>query len=131
MGYIRKRPTYRLIFQDPELEGLEVVAKSASVEAYQRIAELSSRQFATHVSPEDLVEADNLFRAFAAVLVEWNLEEANAKGKVLPVPATYEGLKAQDLPFVMQIILAWMNAVEGVFAPAVAEADLPMEALVP
>ena len=136
MGYVRKRRNYRLLFEDPEFEGLEVVAKSASVADYRRIAELATREFGNTPSAEDLVEMDNLYRAFAEVLVEWNLEEEDGT----PVPATLEAVLQQDLPFVQRIVLAWMEAVAGIAAPLPTpsadserfpEESLPMEVLSP
>lgn len=136
MGYVRPRKTYRLVFTDDEFEGLEVVARAASIETYQRIAELANREFRNPPSPTDLDEIDHLYRAFTAVLVSWNLEESEG----VPVPATYEGLCSQDLPFVNAIILAWMNAVAGVSSPLPStsnggepslEASMPMDVLSP
>lgn len=113
MGYVRNRKQYKLVFEDAEFAGLEVVARSASVEAYQRIAELASREFSSPPSPADLEEIEHLLRCFAAVLVSWNLEEPEGVA-VLP---TLDGLKSQDLPFAQVIILAWMEAVAGVSLP--------------
>ncbi len=134
MGYVRERRNYRLVFEDDEYDGLEVVARSASVAAYRRIAELASTPFSSPPSAEDLIEIDNLYQAFAAQLVSWNLEEEDGT----PVPATLAGLQDQDLPFAMAIILAWMNAVAGVSPPlpdtsssGEMEESLPMEVLSP
>ncbi len=134
MGYRRQRPSYRLVFEDAEYVGLEVVAQSASIEAYQRIATLATREVGEHPTAEDLEEVANLLKAFAGVLVSWNLETEAGE----PVPATLDGLRSQDLPLVMVIVLAWMNAVAGVSAPLGAAsssgelvASLPMEPLQP
>jgi hypothetical protein len=113
MGYVRQRKLYKLLFEDPDLAGLEVTTRSSSVDAYQRIAQLSNRRVTNRPSAEDLAEIEHLFEAFTAVLEGWNLEEPAG----VPVPATLEGLKSQELPFVMMIILAWMDTVAGVTAP--------------
>lgn len=138
MGYVRERKNYRLIFTDPDLDGLEVVAQSASVATYERIAGLATREYGTAPTSADLEEIAALLEAFADVLVSWNLEEPAGKGRLRPVPATLAGLKAQDLPFVQAIILAWMEAVAGVSVPlddasssGAMEASLPMEVLRP
>lgn len=137
MGYVRERRTYRLVFADEEYAGLEVVARSASVAAYRRIAELASKPFSMPPTTEDLIEIDNLYAAFAEQLVSWNLEELD-DGVTVPVPATLDGLQSQELPFAMAIILAWMEAVVGVSPPLDSrsssgelEASLPMEVLSP
>ncbi len=139
MGYVRERRNYRLIFTDPDLDGLEVVAQAASIGTYERIAGLATREYGSVPTAADLEEIAALLEAFAAVLVSWNLEEPIGKGdKVRPVPATLAGLKAQDLPFVQAIILAWMQAVAGVSTPLDETSDgggmeesLPMEILSP
>jgi hypothetical protein len=134
LGYVRERRNYKLVFADDEYEGLEVVARSASVAAYRRIAELASKPFSNPPSAEDLIEIDNLYQAFADQLVSWNLEEESGP----PVPATLAGLQDQDLPFAMAIILAWLEAVGGVSRPLDSgsdsgemEASLPMDVLTP
>lgn len=139
MGYVRKRRSYRLIFADEELAGLEVVAKAATVSAYRRIAELATHEFGDRPTADELVEMDNLYREFASVLVSWNLEEPASDepdAELVPVPATLDGLLAQDLPFVQAIVLAWMDAVGGVAAPVqvpagFSEEDLPMDIFEP
>ena len=140
MGYVRKRTLYRLVFSDEEFTGLEVVARAASVKTYQRIAQLTTRQ-AGKLTSDDLDDAEHLYREFAKVLVSWNLEEhedpADEASPLVAVPATEDGLTAQDLPFVLAIILAWMEAVEAaligdastVEQMAELEAGLPMEPL--
>lgn len=136
MGYVRQRKTYRLIFDDAEFAGLEVVTASASVATYRHIAGLATRDFGVKPTADDLAAADHLFEAFAEVLMSWNLEEPEG----VPVPATVDGLRAQDLPFAMAIIVAWMTAVAGVSVPlglpssggdAALVASLPMEVLSP
>lgn len=144
MGYVWKGKTYRLVFADDELAGLEVVAKSASVGAYRRIADLATREFSHPPSEADLTEIDNLFEEFAKVLVSWNLEDeiVAEDGTVtrVPVSATLAGLHSQDLTLVRQIIWSWMEAVAGLSAPLgqpspdgelSLEGSLPMEVLSP
>lgn len=140
MGYVWKGKTYRLVFADDEFAGLEVVAKSASVGAYRRIADLATREFHHPPTEDDLAEIDNLFDEFAKVLVSWNLEDEDGDGKRTPVPPTLEGMHSQDLTLVRQIIWSWMEAVAGISAPLgqpsgggeqSVEESLPMEVLSP
>jgi len=136
MGYVWRGKTYRLISADDELEGLEVVARSASVGAYRRIADLATREFSQPPTEEDLAEIDNLFDEFAAVLVSWNLETEDGEGTRTSVPATLQGLHSQDLTLIRQIIFSWMEAVAGISSPldplsSELEAGLPMEILSP
>lgn len=140
MGYVWKGKTYRLVFADDEFEGLEVVARSASVGAYRRIADLATREFHHPPTEDDLAEIDNLFDEFAKVLVSWNLEDEDDDGKRTPVPATLAGMHSQDLTLIRQIIWSWMEAVAGISAPLDQPSDggeqsveesLPMEVLSP
>lgn len=136
MGYVRKSKTYRLTWADGDLEGLEVICRSGTVATYQRLAALKERDYTAIPTAEDLAENDAVYRSFAGVLVSWNLEEpknpAKPDGPTRPVPATYEGLVAQDPEFVDSIILAWMSAVAGVPVDLEGlEESLPVEALTP
>jgi hypothetical protein len=136
MGYVPQRKTYRLIFEGEEFQGLTVVAKSAGLGQYMDIAGLANLDPAGTFTPAEIDQSLKLFEAFAAVLVEWNVEEPEG----VPVPATLHGLRSLDFPFVLRIILAWMDAVARVAPPLEQpsaggelslEASLPMEVLSP
>lgn len=140
MGYVWRGKNYRLVFEGEELAGLEVVARSASVGAYRRIADLATREFSSPPSEADMAEIDNLFTEFAAVLVSWNLEDEAPDGTRSAVAANFEGMQSQDLTLIRQIIWAWMEAVAGLAAPLgqpssggenSVEESLPMEVLSP
>jgi len=130
-GYRRKRTTYRLRFEDPAMEGLEVVARSASVQTLLKITSLAD--LATE-SPETKV-VHEVLALFGDSLVSWNLEDDDGH----PVPADAMGLASQDMDFVMAVIMAWVQAVSQVAPPLPAasspgqkpalEASLPMEPL--
>ena len=102
MGFRREPTLYRLHFEDPEFEGLEVLAGTLPLKDLLAINKMAKSE-----DPEDQM---NMFRKFARALVEWNLEDD--KGK--PVPATFDGLLSQDVGFVNEIIRAWMEAVSNV-----------------
>ncbi len=125
MGFKPQRRRYRLTFEDPELAGLEVVARSATVGAYQEIATLAD--VASPPTAEDVQKINHLYKAFADVLISWNIEDEADQ----PVPATLEGLLTQDMVLILQIIRAWMEAVASVDldlgAGAAAPPDLPMD----
>jgi len=116
MGYKRKSLQYRLVFDDPEMEGLEVVTKSVSsgrLMGLMKLADLAGqagkkREFTAN----DARAVESLFEGFASALVSWNLEDEKDE----PVPATLEGVKDQDFDFVLSIIMAWIEAVAGVSA---------------
>lgn len=145
MGYKRKRTVYRLKFEDPELEGLEVDTTSASLEEFVAITNLSDLSVlgadVHELTPETMAmvsgameRLDDLFAAFSKHLVAWNLEDDDDE----PVPATYEGVKSQDAEFILELIAAWIEAVGGVSGPKeqrssggspFPEGSLPMETL--
>jgi hypothetical protein len=144
MGFVRQSKTYRLTFEDPEFEGLEVRARSVPVGTLVELIGLASvvERGTGSLTADETKAVGQLFAGFGKALVSWNLEEpildddGEPTGEVRPVPATVEGLYSQDLEFVMQIISAWMEAVGGVAAPLgqrsadgapSLEASLPME----
>lgn len=127
MGYVPKRKVYTLIFEDPEMNGLEV-----------RIRGLTTGQFMDVAAKKEEAEQGGdpaeLFQMMVDQLVSWNIEEEDGT----PVPATLEGLKTLDMPFTMAIVNAWTDAVAGVPAPLEQsspagapslEASIPMETL--
>lgn len=107
MGYRRQPTVYKLIFQ--EYEGLEVTARSVSVEELLKITGLASQMT---TKPDDK-QVSELFGWFGKRLVSWNLEDEDGK----PVPATLNGLLAQEMGFVLKIIQAWVRAITGVSPP--------------
>jgi hypothetical protein len=130
MGYKREPTIYKLKFEDPEFEGLEIRTKSVPLGVFLDMEELISRE------RPDRETVDKLFRHFAGILVGWNLEDEND----IPVPATVEGLYSQDLRFVRVVIDAWREAMVDVPAPLAQasddgelspEASIPMEPLSP
>ena len=98
MGYRREPRRIRLVFDDPEMDGLEVVTRSVPLGTFMAMIESSS----------DNAKATQLINDFAAhALVEWNLEDNDGH----PVPPTLAGLKTQEIDFVMQIVRTWLEAV--------------------
>ena len=125
-GYKRDKPIYKLIFADDQFNGLEVVAKSLPLGEFLELQKLQSH------ATEDPEAAEKIMRKLGDVLISWNLEDDDDQ----PVPATYDGLASQDLPFVLAIFQAWQEAVAGVPNPSPAasngggtfqEQSIPME----
>ena len=128
VGFRRKPKTYRLRFEDPDLDGLVVTARSLPIGTFLEVTELSALP---QDDPASAKAASQMIRVFAGSLVEWNLEDEHGD----PVPATYEGVCTQELDFVMTIITAWMQAMADVNpnlpqtsrgGPNALEASLPM-----
>jgi hypothetical protein len=99
MGYNRKRKVYRLDFSETEYDGLEVRLYGLTTGEYLELVTL------TGANDGDGNETEKLLRLFATHLVSWNLQEDGE-----PVPATEEGVKANDLQMNMTIIDAWTDA---------------------
>src|SRR6266508_6176808 len=111
-GYVRQRKVYRLRFEDEDMAGLVVQARSAPLGQFLGLTKLAELERGK-VRPEDMEKVDGLFRGFAACLVDWNLESEDGT----PVPATLEGLYTQDIDFILQIIFAWIEGIAGVQVP--------------
>lgn len=109
MGYRRPVKTYVLQFEDPEMHGLIVNARKASVAQLLEMMDLVERirEGATKA------EANQLFELFASRLTSWNLEDEDG----VPVPADLAGLTGQDIDFVLPVIVAYTRAVQDVPAP--------------
>lgn len=113
MGFRPEARTVRLVFEDPDLEGLEVLTRSVPFGAFLRIARLAQLS-ARPATAEDVNALDELFRQFADdALISWNLEDTHGN----PVPPTYEGLQLQETSFVLQVVFAWLGAIGGAQGP--------------
>lgn len=107
MGFVLKRKTTTIVFEEGELSGLEVVCDaSVSVEtmlSFQRLA---------NGATADLTES--VLRRFGSdVLREWNLE-AEGGG---PIPADEDGFLSLPLATCLEIVNHWAEAIAGVAAP--------------
>jgi hypothetical protein len=102
VGFQRKRKVYKLDFTGTEYEGLEV-----------RVSGLTTGEYLDflggNVDEEDGASTDAMLQMFARHLVSWNLEDEG-----VPVPATFEGLKTNDMPMNMLMIDAWTSALANV-----------------
>ena len=140
MGYVR--PTLKLVFDDPEFEGLVVRAKRLSVGKALELAGLSDLKDLKETSPEFLEKFGQLLATVAGVILSWNLEApedpADPDSPTASVPVTAEALADQDMGFVWTLIGALQDATLGVSAPLAPrsssggpslEASLPMDLL--
>ena len=116
MGYQRK--TYRLVFEDPEFEGLEVRTRGASIEHIATWQAIVS-QGVTLVSPEGVESRNAAYSLLADRIIDWNLDDEQGQ----PVPVTPEEMAKQDWALLLQIGRAWLTATAGVPRPL--EADSP------
>jgi hypothetical protein len=130
MGFKAPRTIYKLVFTEPEYEGLTVRARSASTEEFLAITDLSD-----NAEENGGAAIRNLLETFATVLVSWNIDDDRTGQQLVP---DFDGLKTLEFAFVMKIVNAWIEAVGDVPAPlesgstpgeSALMASMPMEVL--
>lgn len=135
MGYKRPSTIYKLNFTDPDMEGLEVEARSLPLGKLMSVIKLAEAASGSD-GVRDVEAADELFSVFCTALVRWNLEDEDGT----PVPQTLDGLYTQDFGFALAIVIAWIDAIAGVSGPLDSSSDdgkrfpavsIPMETLSP
>lgn len=138
-GNKRERRQYRIRFADDhELAGLEALMCSVPVGVFLDLAELaetvSDRDDQAKRTADQMAELRRMLQVVADALVEWNRIDEHDQ----PVPPTLDGLLGEEMPFISQLIKAWMDAVSGVSVPLEQrstggrpseEASIPMETL--
>lgn len=129
MGYKPKRKIYHLDFAGTDFEGLNVSIRGLNTGQYMDL-------FQAKAEAEAGGETNNLLTIMASRLVAWNVEADDD----MPVPATLDGIKTQDLDLNLAIVNAWTTAMAGVPAPleqpstsgeSFPEESIPMAALSP
>lgn len=137
MGYRPERNAYRLVFEDPAMDGLVVRMKSVPVGQLMAIQEAAeSLSDADDLTPADLGNVASILEIFADALLEWNVEDEVGAA----VPPTLEGVKTQEVMFIAEVMKPWLAGHRQVQAPPtplrvvhepeeIDEADLPVEAL--
>ncbi len=114
-GYQPKRTIYKLDFSGTELDGLEVFARATSVEGLMQLinvaASMDALQERLKSSPDAAgmrelqAEIRAAFAPFGRALEQWNVEDDGE-----PVPADLDGLLSQELPFISQVVMAYVSA---------------------
>lgn len=111
MGFKVKRKTYRLIFKDTEMAGLEVLAHSLNTGQFLELETAKAERAEGGKVGESATQ--RMLELLAGALVSWNAEDEDGQ----PIPTTMDGIRSQDLDFNMKIIEAWTEAIGGVKAP--------------
>lgn len=111
MGFKVQRKTYKLIFKDPDYEGLEVTARELSA---GELWEFIAAEKATTAGGDDAMDGRRkTMQMLADALVSWNAETEEGE----PIPTTIEGLLSQGLGFAGRVMDAWTDALVGIPAP--------------
>jgi hypothetical protein len=99
-GYRRQRTVFNLTF--PDFDGLVVSIRGQNTGETLSLFENRAKS--------DVEATKYMIITFANSLIEWNLEDEDG----VKVPTTVEGIESLDLPFVQELIDAWVTAVTGV-----------------
>ena len=135
MGFTPEETHYKLVFEDPALAGLTVVAAEVSVDEFAEVVNLAALADPANASRMG-AEVRRLLDIFAGSLVEWNVTDKRGN----PVPADRRGVGKQGWPLMQKIIDAWMSAQADVPRPLPGssngggrslEASIPMAPLSP
>lgn len=113
-GYLPKQTLYKLTFDNPDFEGLEVFVKSVSMAMITKmlgVVDQFSGVDKENFKPEDLEKVNDVFRMFAKMLHRWNVENEDDDGNRVPVPPTFEGVSEQDFDFIMPVIEKSLTAI--------------------
>jgi hypothetical protein len=120
MGFSRTQTIYKLVFDDPDIEGLVVKVRRGS--------------FGERIEFDAFTNGREQVDFFAQFLVEWNVEDDEGQ----PLPFTGESLWSLEEPTLKAIVQAWIDAAREVAGPLgqpssvgdpSLEASMPMEDL--
>lgn len=119
MGFVRRALPLR--FDDnPELEGLEVRARSIPLDMFVHISKLQDRIAAggKDFTEDNAAALRELFELFVGAVQTWNLESDD------DVPVPLDGDRGEALQFLvcdpalgMAMVNAWQDAIAGVSPP--------------
>lgn len=107
-GFMRR--TFRLEFEDPSFNGLDVRARSADLRYLLRFEELMATDFALRTNAE---EYDEFCGMLSQILISWNLLDDAER----PVPTDADSVSKEEWPLLKQIARAWIGAVASVAPP--------------
>lgn len=110
MGY-RRDSSFELDFEDTDLEGLTVRARSVPVRVYRRLIQLTENGLSLG-DPTALGRIDEVIDLFVdgpeeaerGYLVSWDLEDDDGQ----PVPCTPDEFRDQDKRFQVTVINLWI-----------------------
>jgi hypothetical protein len=115
MGYQPKRTIYKLDFSGTEYDGLEVFARATSLDGLMQLINVAASMDALQERLNSSTDAAALrelqtgirtaFAPFGRALEQWNVDDEHGD----PVPADLDGLLSQELPFISQIVMAYIS----------------------
>ena len=119
-GFKPKRRVFVLEFEDDDLAGFVVKARSVTLGEYMEFVEMAADAGALREKSIDLSDAQGamdmvtgMFSKFVKVITEWNLLDDDDQ----PVPVSVEALLGLDFQIVQALMTAWMGGVADVAGP--------------
>jgi hypothetical protein len=112
MGYTPRKTVYLLEFEGTEHAGLQVKMRAGKMEMlFSGGALLRIDQH--NPTAQDVEAVTDEVRSFVDHLISWNIEDEQGR----PVPATLEGVRAQEIPLIALIMKQWQAAMGDVTGP--------------
>lgn len=99
----------RLEFETPELAGLVILHRRPTVESLRQVVALPTFMPVTAVTAEGLRTLGPLSESFAALVVGWNIADANGE----PQMCSAEAFLALDALFVLRVTMSWARRAAG------------------
>lgn len=106
MSFKRKRKVYNLDFAGTEYDGLVVKVHGLNTGEWLELVSLSAPG-----TEGENKETDGMLRMLASHLISWNLVDDETDELV---PATFDGLKTNDIQMNLFIVNAWTSAMADV-----------------
>lgn len=112
MGYRKPVTLFTVTFDETtKYPGFEFTAKGANIAQLLVIADL--RDGAETIGPDNVATVRTMYETFGNRLVSWNLTDDNDQ----PIECTAEQLGDCEHLMVLDMVAAWMDAVQGVVRP--------------
>jgi hypothetical protein len=107
-----KRKLYKFRFEDPDLEGLEVVTRPVSL---GKVLELGEEFEALQNGGANSEAVAKMADLFVSCMVSWTVEEED--GSPAPLPASGADLLAEDASLAMALMTEWSQRFVKVAPP--------------
>lgn len=124
MGHRIQRKVFVLKFAPgSELDGATVKVRSMPFGQFTAMVGLAgtvgeaineaatAEKILANIDPQDVAQMGRFLAGFGEALVEWDLEEEDGS----PIPATVEGVAGLDTDVALEMIMPWLDALQGGF----------------
>lgn len=108
--FVPKRTLYKLTFEDPDLEDLEVTCKGTTMRGLLNLADLADKLEDLDAESLDSgqlrKQLEGMLAPFGRLLESWNVADEEGSD----VPANLDGLLDQEMPFIVAILTGYTTA---------------------